>query len=103
MATYEYLYAAGSDCKNVNGSYQQFVSGGCAANDWLKVNKDLYTLTPNSYIYTDVWYANAGGNLISVNSLGTRYVAPMVYLNSSVKIISGDGTSPENAYVLQLQ
>ena len=104
MATYEYLYASGIDCQYIGGSYQQFVTNsGCAANDWLIVSKDLYTLTPTSMSNIEVWYANSNGNLISVNSLGTRYVAPMVFLNSNVKIVSGDGTTPSNAYVLELQ
>ena len=105
MASYEYLYATGGgdSCFTTSGYNYD---GGCgkAANDWL-LNTDfgLWTLSPSSVNFDGALYVRSGGYVVSnlVNVYGGYAAAPAVFLKSSVTISGGNGTNPENAYILQ--
>ena len=105
IATYEYLYASsGEGCQSVAGSSFQ-ASCGKAEYNWLKPSGTYYLWTVNSdkrnsgnvlILYNNSFVGNYG----SGNAMGDA--VPAVYLKSSVTFSSGNGTSPSNAYVLQL-
>ena len=99
MATYEFLYASGGGdtCLTTAGnSYSS--SCGTAANDWLlKTGSYLWTVSPSSDFASSALRVNSSGR---VNTYCAA--APAVFLKSSVKVASGDGTSG-NPYILKLQ
>ena len=102
LATYEFLYASsGENCLTTDG-YNYNSSCGTAANEWLKPVPSLWTLSPSS------GFASCSLGVYADGHVGNYYVAdpsaavPAVFLKSSVTIVSGDGTDPEHAYILQL-
>lgn len=104
IASNEYLYAAGNNCRNVNGNSNLFETN-CVDNDWL-----FPTLTGNSefngwmgpsFEYNQyVLYVDADmGHITDYNASNQYAASPVVYLKSNVKITGGTGAS-ENAYIL---
>ena len=77
-------------------------SSDCYNNDWLnKSGTYQWTLTPRaSYSYA-VFFASNGGTLNSTVTAITYGVFPALYLNSNVKIVSGEGTE-SNPFILSL-
>ena len=101
IAAYEYLYAAGdSSCyTKTSGSSQEFVTAGCQNNDWLKPSWGEWTLSPDSDSSDVVLLVDSNGYVYNIY-VGNAYgVRPAVYLQSSVKIMSGQGTE-QQPYVL---
>ena len=105
ISSYEYLYAAGQNCRNISGSFDgQFITS-CLSNDWLHpilTNNGTYDswLGPsagdNHYaIFVDCF--NGGINDTEVSLY--KAVSPVLYLKSNVTIINGQGTSG-SPYVL---
>ena len=95
IATYEFLYAAGSECQSVAGNYESFDTT-CGVNDWLKQSSLVWTLSPDSRLSSLAWGVYSDGVLYSNyvdNALG---VLPAVYLDSSITITGGNGKSGEN-------
>lgn len=87
MALYKWDDSNVSDCKN---------------NDWLYTGGSQWTLTPFSNGDFQLFRINSLGivnNCFADNSLVVAY--PVLYLDSEVKIISGDG-SEGNPYTLSL-
>ena len=102
VASYEYLYASGgSGCDNIASGYRAFnLSCGTASYDWMKPDSDMWTLSPSNSTESAVLNLNTDGSVGHYRIIYGIYFSPAVFLKSSVKIISGDGTSPENAYIL---
>ena len=98
IASYEYLYAAGISCSTVAGDNS---SSTCwSSQNWLKVKSvDEWTITPYSLLGT-VLRLRQEGYLAYNDSNYVRKIRPVVYLESSVRIIGGSGTH-DSAYVLK--
>lgn len=89
VSDYEYLYAAGSECREV--ANDDFTTS-CVANDWLY-----------STVYDNINYAWTISNALMIldngkisvtdNVTKTYSVNPVVYLKPTVKIAGGKGTS----------
>ena len=72
----------------------------CKINDWLYDNsKDQWTLTPFSSPSNNVFFVNSNGYVYVNNASYRNAVSPALYLNSNVKIVSGEGTE-SNPFVL---
>lgn len=103
IATYEYLYASGvSGCDIVlgkNGDYSS--SCGIKANNWITSDYNKWTLSPRSNYSGNGLFIYQGGYISGDFVNSSRDVSPAIFLKSSVKIVSGDGITPESAYVLQ--
>ena len=98
IASYEYLYAAGISCSTVAGNNS---SSTCwSSQNWLKIKSvDEWTITPYSLLGT-VLRLRQEGYLAYNESSYVRKIRPVVYLDSSVRIIGGSGTH-DNAYILK--
>ena len=99
MATYEFLYASNEEgCLNETGDNYSS-SCGIQTNNWLQTGS--WTVSP--------MINNANNNLF-INQMGfvsrfgsvtyTVDAVPVVFLKSTIRIISGDGRSPSTAYIL---
>ena len=75
----------------------------CRKNDWLFNSADQWLLTPNSGYDTRVWVVYSSGpvNLSYGAYLVWLGVRPVLYLNSTQKLESGEGTS-NNPYKLSV-
>ncbi len=73
----------------------------CLENAWLYVKKYEWTIMPRAVtnITYDVFVVRDSGDMSGGMSGSSAGIMPVVYLKSSVKIVSGDGTS-DNAFVL---
>ena len=72
-----------------------------APNSWLyKKNLVWSTIVSRLYTYIDVYSIN-NANVLAGGARADRYVYPTLYLNSNIKITSGDGSS-ENPYRLSI-
>ncbi len=79
-------------------------SGDCKANDWLyKSGTDQWTLSPlfASSHAGDVFRMYSSGSMSSSGACGDFALSPVLYLNSNVKIINGEGTE-SNPFVLEI-
>ncbi len=86
----------GKELSNWNGSSYS----DCKNNDWLyNSSAPQWTLAPRSSYSSGVFYVNAAGNVYDGDAYAQDAVRPTLYLKSSTKISSGEGT-PENPYVL---
>ncbi len=75
----------------------------CKNNDWLysSINHQ-WTLTPSARYSMLVFVVSSDGNLYSSSFPSSTYgVSPALYLNSNVKITSGEGTE-SNPFILSL-
>ena len=92
-------------CLNTSVHKWYFVQNkqGCALNNWLfSADEIQLTLTPSTYrsIASSAFYIGTNGGVGNDNGVKTPgLIKPVVYLKSSVKIISGDG-SKDNAFIL---
>ena len=103
IATYEYLYAAGSSCQGIAGT--SYTLGGltCASQDWLKPSSYVWTLNPANYDSIVALSVTSGGTVAGSGVPDNGSVLPAVYLNSSVRITGGNGQVGEtNSYKLSL-
>ncbi len=75
----------------------------CYNNDWLYYSSNYqWTLTPHASASEDVFDVNGRrGNVSDTDAFNTFGVFPALYLNSNVKITSGEGTE-SNPFVLSL-
>ena len=72
-----------------------------APNSWLyKKNVVWLTIVSRLYTFIDIYYVNSD-NVFVGGARASRYVYPTLYLNSNIKITSGDGSS-ENPYRLSI-
>ena len=88
IATYEFLYAAGSSCLGTSGyNYDS----GCVANDWLKSSSHVWTLSPSSNNSNSALRVGSNGS-VNYYIVGSSYEAsPAVYLDSNITITGGNG------------
>lgn len=72
-----------------------------APNSWLyKKNVVWLTIVSRLYTFIDTYYVNSD-NVSAGGARASSYVYPTLYLNSNIKITSGDGSS-ENPYRLSI-
>ena len=104
VANYEFLYATGGGdtCLTTAGnSYSS--SCGTTGNDWLKNNyNNLWTLSPSTSFDNSSNYVGSTGSMSGTSVTGGNVAVPAVFLKSSVRVASGDGTSG-NPYILNLE
>ena len=72
----------------------------CSTNNWLNTAISTFTITPCTFAdRSNRVFRVYDGAPDTQNASNARAIRPSVYLSSSVRIISGDGTK-DNAYVL---
>ena len=102
MASYEFLYATGGgdSCLTTAGSSYNS-SCGTAANDWLlNTGADLWTLSPRSGDPSSALYVYSVCFVNGYHVGNSTAAVPAVFLKSSVKLDSGQGTS-SSPYILK--
>ena len=103
---YSYTYALGVDntCYS-NGRYCYSGGGGMPNKGWIYTpNSNIlkWLLSPCSGYSNCSFYVEPTGSVYGYNGVYNPYgVRPTMYLSSTVKIISGDGTK-DNAYKLSM-
>ncbi len=104
MASYEFLYASGGGdtCLTTSG-YNYSSVCGTEENDWLKPGNISFALSADSNnANQSIGLFSNGGFVSAIRVDKTRYGIPAVFLKSSVRVASGDGTSG-NPYILNLE
>ena len=77
-------------------------SSECYNNDWLyNSNNWQWTLTPDASDSSNAFSVTRSGYVSSRHTTDTNGVFPALYLNSNVKIVSGEGTESD-PFVLKL-
>ncbi len=106
----DYGYAVGGNVRTacLKTNMTDFSMIDCPSNNWLFNSKSYFgqwTLTHDTYYSSAVFLISETGDLynysVTYDEAGIPEVFPVVYLKSSVKIISGFGTS-DNPYELSL-
>ena len=95
-------YAVGGSVKDtcLETDLSSYNSNNCYANDWLFMKESTqWTLTHNSSYSNYAYLVRSGGIFGTINIDNTPSVSPVLYLNSNVEIIGGDG-SASNPYTL---
>lgn len=99
VASYEYLYAAGDDCRDIAGT-SDFQTENCSANDWLwstltnEKNYNGWLVNPRFGNTSDALLVNyRSGAVGDVAVSNARSASPVVYLQSDVTITGGNGIS----------
>ena len=108
VASYEYMYAAGSSCQNTSGNSYHSGSPSCGSQDWLwpvlTNNKSSYGwfMSPNSDGASYALRVSYSSGLVNNDHANNTYAAsPTVYLKSTINITGGNGKSGvANAYRL---
>lgn len=72
--------------------------GTCRASNWLL---NCPTGVLNYYLTNNIFYINSSGNIIHKPGRSYFNFYPVVYLDSSVKLVSGKGTS-SNPYIIEI-
>ena len=98
ISDYSYTFANGvsNTCYNTIMSCNSSES----SNSWL-YNGYRMTLTHRQYTYTDVFMIDGNGTMRFSSVSNTTGVQPTLYLNSNIKITSGNGSS-DNPYRLSI-
>ena len=103
VSAYEFLYASkDASCLSISGNDYRPLCG-TKQNNWLNTGESSWSINPYSELSFDMVSLYRDGYIDYADVNNSLYFAPAVILKSNVKIVSGDGTSPESAYVLQLQ
>ena len=77
-------------------------SSECYNNDWLYNSSNTqWTLTPDAYTSSYASFVNSNGHMYSTSTSASYGVSPALYLNSNIKITSGEGTE-SNPFNLSL-
>ena len=103
MSGSDYGYAVGGSvratCLNKNiGSYHE---DECFTNDWLKPNDgNAWLITPYTLIENYGLRANSSGYIACLGVNEINIVLPVVYLNATTRITSGNGTET-NPFILE--
>lgn len=95
----DYGYAVSETCKQILWNYY---NNTCQDNDWLNNAYDQWTLTPlfDSSLQVTIIHNDGRGGIDKVDN-HWLVLRPVLYLNPSVQIVSGDGTS-SNPYILAM-
>ena len=101
ISDYSYTFANGVSDTCYNTIMSCNVSEG--SKSWLyKSNTGMYTIVHRLGITRDIYSVSTyGASVYFGGAAGTNYVYPTLYLNSNIKITSGDGSS-ENPYRLSI-
>ena len=93
----DYGYAAGlSLCQKQLGSYNDAT---CTSNNWMKTiitnsgSNRGWLLTPASDSAAYAWHVDSSGYFRSHDACNTRWVVPVLHLNSGLEISGGTGAS----------
>ena len=92
----DYVYSVVASCTANLGSYN---SSACAGTSWMYGSGYMWTMTPYSSSGNPVVRVNISGSADYSNGGNGSAAQPVLYLKSTVEIISGDG-SIESPYVL---
>ena len=94
---YGYSVLASSCARTTNlGDYD---SATCAGQSWLYGQGYEWTITPSSSYSNSVFYLDYSGNLDSNSAYSGRSARPVLYLDSSVYVIDGNG-SQNDPYII---
>ena len=101
ISDYSYTFANGVSDTCYNTIMSCNVSEG--SKSWLyKSNTGMYTIVHRLGNTRDIYSVSTyGASVYFGGAAGTNYVYPTLYLNSNIKITSGDGSS-ENPYRLSI-
>ena len=90
---FAYTYGYGVDNECFNNGFGCDVSSG-RINSWMYIGKNMEAfITPDSSSNNQVFRMNPSSGYNKSMTSTLMYIRPVVYLNSSVKFISGDGSS----------
>ena len=92
----DYGYAV--DLSKCSQNLYNYENSTCKSNNWMKTiiaPNDGWLLTPNSGCASDAWHVFSAGYVLNgnTNASGAYGVAPVLYLDPSVDIKSGTGSS----------
>ncbi len=100
ISDYTYTFANGVSDTCYNTVMSCNASEG--SKSWLyERNVGKYTIIHRLITSRDIYVLQGNGNITFGGADGTNYVYPTLYLNSNIKITSGDGSS-ENPYRLSI-
>ena len=95
------MYGGASETTCLNGSYPVYDYNDCEQYDWLYLSSTYqWTITPSSSNSGYAFYVSSAGRVYGNSVDGTRAVRPVLYLESSVGIDDGSGTSGD-PYILK--
>ena len=99
----DYGYAVGGESRScIDGTNLDDYSS-CKTNNWLALESNEWTISPNSSGSSFVFDVNAYGALYANLATNFNAVRPVVYLSSKAKIVNNDNDgSYENPYELEL-
>ncbi len=94
---YGYSVLASSCARTTNlGSYS---NSTCAGQSWMYGQGYEWTITPTSSNSSDVFRVDGNGYLYSLSALNGNSARPVLYLDSSVYVIDGNG-SQSDPYII---
>ena len=94
-------YAYSMDFRSCNLLVSNYSKTNCSGNSWLNINTNFWTITSGSGTQLVYNIKTAGAISTAQARIGGSYtVRPVVYLNSDVRFVSGDG-SIGNPYVIE--
>ena len=102
MSASDYGYAA--DLSQCNATLDNYGQNECKNTNWFKLNKNTWTMSPRATLFARVVFFVSEYNFkmsfgnAGINNIITR---PVIYLNSNVVIMDGDG-SDDTPYILSL-
>lgn len=96
----DYGYSVLSSSCSRNTSLSNYNTAACGGQSWLYGQGMEWTMTPTSSA-TSNYFINYSGQISTTNPNNGYSIRPVVYLKSSVYVLSGDG-SIENPYLLRL-
>ncbi len=92
MYVSDYMYGATKENWTIAANSYNSVS----TNNWLYMGLGEWIITRRADIFNDAFHFNSNGTVISNCVSNFKFgVRPVIYLNSSVKITSGSGTSSD--------
>ena len=103
MSASDYGYAA--DLSQCNATLDNYGQNECKNTNWFKLNKNTWTMSPRAteFVARTVFFVSENNFKMSFGNAGIKnYITrPVIYLNSNVVIMDGDG-SDDTPYILSL-
>ena len=97
----DYGYAASSiTCPKTEITLGDYNNDGCYNQNWLFMDASEWTISHNRSNSYHVWYVDYNGNVDYYGADLEFDVRPVLYLKSTIIVVSGDGTS-ENPYIIE--